>query len=91
MYIEEYNNNTFDIMVMPTMPITAPPIYSVEPYMLFNGMYVSNGVALQRTTIIDSTVGANGLSIPMGLASDGMPNGIQIQSRLGERTLLDRK
>lgn len=91
MYIEEYNNNTFDIMVMPTTPITAPPIYSVEPYMLFNGKYVSNRVALRRTAIIEATVGAPGLSIPMGLASDGMPNGIQIQSRPGEWAFISTK
>lgn len=36
-YIDYYNNYTFDVMVMPATPVTAPPIYSVEPYMLFNG------------------------------------------------------
>lgn len=86
-YINMYNNNTFDIMVMPTTPVTAPPIYSVEPYMLFNGKYVSNRVALRRTAIIEATVGAPGLSIPMGLADNGMPVGIQIQSRPGKATL----
>ena len=44
-YIEYYNNNTFDIMCMPTTPSTAPPIYSVEPYMLFRGQYLSNRVS----------------------------------------------
>ncbi|CAL8466175.1 g5711 [Coccomyxa elongata] len=87
-YIDMYNNNTFDIMVMPTTPVTAPPIYSVEPYMLFNGKYVSNRVALRRTAIIEATVGAPGLSIPMGLADNGMPVGIQIQSRPGDDNLL---
>ena len=41
-YLDLYNNNTFDIMIMPTTPSTAPPIYSVEPYMLYNGKYVSD-------------------------------------------------
>lgn len=40
-YLDLYNNNTVDIMIMPTTPSTAPPIYSVEPYMLYNGKYVS--------------------------------------------------
>lgn len=90
-YIDMYSNNTFDIMVMPTTPVTAPPIYSVEPYMLFNGQYVSNRVALRRTAIIEATVGAPGLSIPMGLADNGMPVGIQIQSRPGKANLFLRR
>ena len=45
--------------------------------------YVSNRVAIRRTAIIEATVGAPGLSIPMGLADNSMPVGIQIQSRPG--------
>lgn len=45
MYIDYYNNNSFDVMCMPTTPSTAPPIYSVEPYMLFNGQYLPNRVS----------------------------------------------
>ena len=44
MYIDYYRNNSFDVMCMPTTPSTAPPIYSVEPYMLFNGQYLPNRV-----------------------------------------------
>ncbi|EIE21247.1 amidase signature enzyme [Coccomyxa subellipsoidea C-169] len=87
-YLDLYNNNTVDIMIMPTTPSTAPPIYSVEPYMLYNGKYVSNRVAIRRTAIIEATVGAPGLSIPMGLADNSMPVGIQIQSRPGSDNLL---
>lgn len=39
---------------------------------------------LRRTAIIEATVGAPGLSIPIGLADNGMPVGIQIQSRPGQ-------
>lgn len=45
--------------------------------------YTSNRVAIRRTAIIEATVGAPGLSIPMGLADNSMPVGIQIQSRPG--------
>ena len=44
LYISYFNNNSFDVMCMPMTPSTAPPIYSVEPYMLFNGQYLSNRV-----------------------------------------------
>ena len=46
MYIDYYSNNSFDVMCMPTTPSTAPPIYSVEPYMLFRGQYLPNRVSL---------------------------------------------
>ena len=45
MYIDYYSNNSFDVMCMPTTPATAPPIYSVEPYMLFRGQYLPNRVS----------------------------------------------
>ena len=59
---------------------------SVEPYMLFNGAYVSNRVALRRTAVIEATIGAPGLSIPIGLGTDGLPVGLQIQAQPGQRT-----
>ena len=58
---------------------------SVEPYMLFNGQYLPNRLVLRRTAIIEATVGSNGLSVPMGVADNGMPVGIQIQTRPGGR------
>lgn len=58
-YIEYYNNYTFDIMCMPTTPATAPPIYSVEPYMLFRGQYLSNRVSASLMTRIVMMHGAS--------------------------------
>ena len=40
-------------------------------------------VVLRRTAIIEATIGAPGLSIPIGLADDKMPVGFQLQSRPG--------
>ena len=51
MYVNYYSNNSFDVMCMPTTPSTAPPIYSVEPYMLFNGKYLPNRVSSLRRLI----------------------------------------
>ena len=51
--------------------------------MQFNGKYLPNRVVLRRTAIIEATVGSNGLIIPMGLADNGMPVGLQIQTRPG--------
>ena len=51
--------------------------------MRFNGQYLPNRAVLRRTAIIEATVGSNGLSIPMGLADNGMPVGIQLQTRPG--------
>lgn len=37
-----------------------------------------------RTTLIDCTIGVPGLSIPAGLAADGLPIGIMLQGKPGE-------
>lgn len=42
-------------MCMPATPSTAPPIYSVEPYMLFNGQYLPNRVRLLQSTICEAS------------------------------------
>ena len=52
--------------------------------MFFNGKYVGNRIALRRTAVIEATVGAPGLSIPIGLGTDGLPVGIQIQTQPGQ-------
>lgn len=38
---------------------------------------------LRRTAVIEATIGAPGLSIPIGLADNNMPVGFQIQTRPG--------
>ena len=47
------------------------------------GMSMALQVVLRRTAIIEATIGAPGLSIPIGLADDKMPVGFQLQSRPG--------
>ena len=44
-------------------------------------------VVLRRTAIIEATIGAPGLSIPVGLADDNMPVGFQLQARPGRHLL----
>ena len=51
------------------------------------GMSMALQVVLRRTAIIEATIGAPGLSIPIGLADDKMPVGFQLQSRPGRHLL----
>ena len=47
------------------------------------GKYLSNRVVLRRTSIVEAIVGSNGLSVPIGLADDGLPVALQLQTRPG--------
>ncbi|EIE27340.1 amidase signature enzyme [Coccomyxa subellipsoidea C-169] len=72
-----------DVLLVPTTPITARPIDDVEPYVSINGRKEDNLEIYGRMNMIDCPLGIPGLSIPVGLAADGMPIGIMLYGRPG--------
>jgi len=71
----------FDILLLPTTPIPAPPIEGTEA--------VEAARRLTRFTAPFNLAGLPALSIPCGLTGDGLPIGLQIVSRhWGEAKLL---
>jgi aspartyl-tRNA(Asn)/glutamyl-tRNA(Gln) amidotransferase subunit A len=68
-----------DALVTPTCPATAPPIGAGR--IVAGGLVQPIGNALTRFTSFFNLIGAPALSVPSGLASDGLPMGVQIVGR----------
>lgn len=75
----------FDVLAMPTTPVTAPPVGVDVP----EGHAGRNPVDWSYFTYPFNLSGNPAVSMPIGLAADGMPVGLQLVARWGdERTLL---
>ncbi|MFI9507396.1 amidase [Nocardia sp. NPDC052566] len=79
----------FDIVVSPVLAHITPPLGYLSPAIAFD-------VLLQRLTDyvgytpLQNVAGAPGISLPMGLAAEGVPIGVHLSAAHGdERTLLE--
>lgn len=77
----EHFFDDFDVLLIPTTPITAPPILNLDS--------VSLAPILTRFTAPFNLTGLPAISLPCGFTPSGMPIGLQIITRpWGEATLL---
>jgi aspartyl-tRNA(Asn)/glutamyl-tRNA(Gln) amidotransferase subunit A len=77
----------FDLLLSPTLPITAPRIEERE--IPFGGKSTDVRPVLTRFTRAFNVTGHPSLSLPGGLSPSGLPIGMQLIGRLfGEETLL---
>jgi len=77
----------FDLLLSPTLPITAPRIEDRE--ILFGGKSTDVRPVLTRFTRAFNVTGHPALSLPGGLSPSGLPIGMQLIGRpFGEETLL---
>ncbi|KAK9790121.1 hypothetical protein WJX73_005501 [Symbiochloris irregularis] len=95
MWTSYFDDNSFDIMVTPATPIPTRPIDQSEPTVVLDDgtgekHFYSEGYddVYCRTNTVDPIVGVPGLSIPIGLTTDGLPIGLQFQTRPGDDALL---
>ena len=70
----------FDVLVMPTTPVVAPPHSDYENYLL----------RLSRNAILWSLMGNPAISIPCGSTASGLPVGLQLVAAPGNEALLAR-
>jgi aspartyl-tRNA(Asn)/glutamyl-tRNA(Gln) amidotransferase subunit A len=77
-----------DVLIGPTLPIRAPKIGAAE--YIVNDRDVDTLGSLERLVSPGSLLGLPSLSLPCGLADDGLPVGMQIIGpALGEQRVLD--
>lgn len=77
-----------DVLVWPTTPAPAPPL-TAPVISLPSGPALPDGPNL-RQAVIANLAGVPGISVPVGLHSDGLPIGLQLLASWGqEGTLLD--
>ena len=77
-----FADNNLDALVIPTVPMTAPPIghdVTVE----LNGQQLPTMATIIRNTDPSSNVGIPSLSVAVGLAANGLPVGVCLEAPAG--------
>jgi len=77
-YREYFREHSVDAIIFPTMPLTARPIEGSLEAVELNGEMVPTFPTYIRNTDPASNAGIPGLTIPAGVAENGMPIGIEI-------------
>ncbi len=76
--------NDFDILITPTIAISAPTVSELENI----DVYRNANMMVLRNTSIANLMGFCGLSMPIGLDSNGIPVGLQLMAGPGKEELL---
>ena len=83
-----FSDNNLDAMVIPTVPLTAPPIGRDDTVEL-NGREQPTFPTIIRNTDPSSNAGIPSLSVAVGVAANGMPVGVCLEGPAGsDRRLL---
>jgi mandelamide amidase len=87
-YQSTFDDFALDALVFPTTPLPARPI-GQDATVELNGRQVSTLLTYIRHTDPGSNAGIPGVSVPIGLTSDGLPVGLELDGRAGsDRRLL---
>ena len=88
LFADYFTDNNLDAMVVPTLPLTAPPI-GRDDTVILNGREQPAFPTIIRNTDPSSNVGIPSLSVAVGLAANGMPVGVCLEGPAGsDRRLL---
>ena len=82
LFSDYFTDNNLDALVIPTVPMTAPPIghdVSVE----LNGQQLPTMPTIIRNTDPSSNAGIPSLSVAVGLAANGLPVGVCLEAPAG--------
>lgn len=80
-YLDAYKVH---LTVTPTTRLSAGPIDQVQPWVKYNGKLVDVGDAYGSSVYLGPPLGLPAISIPVGVDTDGMPLGMQLQARPGK-------
>ncbi|MCW7945218.1 hypothetical protein AAW14_25145 [Streptomyces hygroscopicus] len=88
-YAETFAAHGLDGLAFPTTPATALDLATCDQGMVLCGQPVDTFATFIRNTGPASVIGAPGLSMPMGVATNGLPTGLEIDAPAGaDRELL---
>ncbi|MFI2629540.1 amidase family protein [Streptomyces collinus] len=88
-YAETFTAHGLDGLAFPTTPATALDLATCDQGMILRGEDADTFATFIRNTGPASVIGAPGLSIPMGVATNGLPTGLEIDAPVGaDRELL---
>ena len=88
LFADYFTDNNLDAMVVPTLPLTAPPI-GRDGTVILNGREQPTFPTIIRNTDPSSNVGIPSLSVAVGLAANEMPVGVCLEGPAGsDRRLL---
>ncbi|MFI7501887.1 amidase family protein [Streptomyces sp. NPDC049687] len=88
-YAETFTAHSLDGLTFPTTPATALDLATCDQGMVLCGEPADTFSTFIRNTGPASVIGAPGLSIPMGVAPNGLPAGLEIDGPAGaDRELL---
>lgn len=89
LFASYYSDNNLDAMIFPTTPLPARPTEGLLAGVELNGNIENTFGTYIRNTDPDSNAGLPGVTLPIGLSSDGLPVGLQVGGPINsDRSLL---
>jgi mandelamide amidase len=83
-YLNYFNKYHISAMIFPTTPLPARTIKDSVYFIELNGKKHHTATIYTRNTLLGSSVGVPGLSIPIGLTKSGLPVGLEIEGLKNE-------
>jgi Asp-tRNA(Asn)/Glu-tRNA(Gln) amidotransferase A subunit family amidase len=77
-----FDSTSIDAIIFPTTPLVAPPL-NTDATVIIAGQSVS-AINIAKNAFPSSCAGLPGITLPMGLSSNGMPIGLELDGRLGD-------
>jgi mandelamide amidase len=82
-YDDYFKANKVDFIIIPTTIAPAKPIAGSDESVEINGKKVPTFPTYVKNTSPGSNVGVAGISLPIGLTKDGLPVGIEVDTKSG--------
>ena len=83
LYADAFDNNNVDAIIFPTTIATAKPIVGTDTEIYIDGKVVPTFLSFIHNTSPGSLAGIPGVTLPAGIADDGLPVGLGLDGPVG--------